>query len=77
VTVSGGVHLQETSASIEAHRARYEEMCGKCKELMARGVQDEEELQAKLSNVQQRWDVVQASGGWLVVTEPTCGMGVE
>ena len=53
--------LQDTAADIEAHRARYEEMCDKCKELIARGIQDGEELQGKLNNVQQRWDAILVS----------------
>lgn len=54
--------MQETASDIEARRARYEEMCDKCRELISRGIQDGEELQAKLNNVQQRWDAIQASG---------------
>ena len=34
-------------------------MCGKCSELIGRGVQDAEELQEKLDNVQQRWNALQ------------------
>ena len=36
-------------------------MCGKCEELISRGVQDREELQEKLDNVQQRWNAIQVS----------------
>ena len=51
--------LQETASDIEAHKAMYEGMCAKCEELIARGVQDTEELQEKLDNVQQRWNALQ------------------
>lgn len=53
--------LQETAIDIEAHKPVYEAMCAKCKELIARGVQDAEELQEKLDNVQQRWNAIKVS----------------
>ena len=54
-----GLIPQEPAADIEEHRAVYEAMCAKCKELIGRGVQDGEELQEKLDNVQERWNAIQ------------------
>ncbi len=51
--------LQETAADIATHKPLYDTMCAKCGELIARGVQDAEELQEKLDNVQQRWNALQ------------------
>ena len=52
-------YVQETAADIEAHQPKYEAICAKCEELIARGVQDTEDLQGKLDNVQQRWSTIQ------------------
>ena len=52
--------IQGIAGDIQAHERAYkEERCSKCRELVARGSHDAEELQQKLDKFKHRWNALQ------------------